>query len=202
LKNGRRAPEEAVNSDVDKFLKKSKLWRNEIAKLRAIMLKTGLEESYKWNLPCYGSNGGNVAIIQPFKRCLGMMFFKGALLKDPKGVLIDNGPNSQAGRRFEFTSVDEIAKLAPVIRAYVKEAVALEKSGQKVKFKKKPQPVPKELKETFAKKPKFKKAFASLTPGRQRAYILHFSSAKQSATRLARIEKCVQRVLEGKGLAE
>jgi uncharacterized protein YdeI (YjbR/CyaY-like superfamily) len=191
-----------MNSDVDKFLKKSKLWQKEIAKLRAIVLKTGLDETFKWNLPCYSYNGGNVVIIQPFKRCLGMMFFKGTLLKDPKDVLVNNGPNSQAGRRFEFTSVDEIAKLAPVIKAYVKEAIVLEESGQKVKFKRKPESLPKELKEAFAKKPQFKKAFASLTPGRQRAYILHFSSAKQSATRQSRVEKCVQRIIEGKGLTE
>jgi uncharacterized protein YdeI (YjbR/CyaY-like superfamily) len=191
-----------MNSDVDKFLKKSKLWQKEIAKLRAIVLKTGLDETFKWNLPCYSYNGANVVIIQPFKRCLGMMFFKGALLKDPKNVLVNNGPNSQAGRRFEFTSVDEIAKVAPVIKAYIKEAIAIEESGQKVKFKRKPEPLPKELKEAFAKKPQFKKAFASLTPGRRRAYILHFSSAKQSATRRSRIEKCVQRIIEGKGLTE
>lgn len=191
-----------MNSDVDRFLKKSKLWKNETAKLRAILLKAGLEENYKWNLPCYSFNGANIAIIQPFKRCLGMMFFKGALLKDPKGLLVDNGPNSQAGRRFEFTSVGELTKLAPVIRAYIKEAIALEKSGQKVKFKAKPQSVPKELKEIFVKNPKFKKAFAALTPGRQRAYILYFSGAKQSSTRSARIEKCVSRILAGKGLTD
>lgn len=191
-----------MNSDVDRFLKKSKLWKNETAKLRAILLKAGLEENYKWNLPCYSFNGANIAIIQPFKRCLGMMFFKGALLKDPKGLLVDNGPNSQAGRRFEFTSVGELTKLAPVIRAYIKEAIALEKSGQKVKFKAKPQSVPKELKGIFVKNPKFKKAFAALTPGRQRAYILYFSGAKQSSTRSARIEKCVSRILAGKGLTD
>lgn len=191
-----------MNSDVDRFLKKSKLWKNETAKLRAILLKAGLEENYKWNLPCYSFNGANIVIIQPFKRCLGMMFFKGALLKDPKGLLVDNGPNSQAGRRFEFTSVGELTKLAPVIRAYIKEAIALEKSGQKVKFKAKPQSVPKELKEIFVKNPKFKKAFAALTPGRQRAYILYFSGAKQSSTRSARIEKCVSRILAGKGLTD
>ncbi|MGE0173904.1 MAG: YdeI family protein [Oligoflexales bacterium] len=189
-----------ANPDVDKFLKKSKQWQDEIEKLRTILLKTKLEENLKWNLPCYSYNGGNVTIIQPFKRCLAMMFFKGSLLKDPKGVLVDNGPNSQAGRRFEFGSVQDIVKLTPTIKAYIKEAMAIEDSGKKVEFKARPQPVPDELKEMFAKKPKFKKAFYSLTPGRQRAYIFHFSSAKQSATRQARIEKCMPRILEGKGM--
>lgn len=131
-----------------------------------------------------------------------MMFFKGALLKDSKGVLVNNGPNSQAGRRFEFSSEKEITKLAPIIKAYIKEAIAIEESGKKVDFKKKPEPVPDELNKMFAKKPKLKKAFSSLTPGRQRAYILHFSSAKQSSTRQSRIEKHIPRILEGKGLSD
>lgn len=189
-----------MNPDVDKFLEESKQWQEEIAKLRAILLKTKLAEDFKWNLPCYTYNGSNVAIIQPFKSCLAMMFFKGSLLKDPKGVLANNGPNSQAGRRFEFGSVQEIIKLAPTIKAYIKEAIAIEESGQKVKFKKSPEPLPAELKKMLAEKPKLKKAFSSLTPGRQRAYILHFSSAKQSTTRRSRIEKCMPRILEGKGL--
>lgn len=191
-----------MSPDVDKFLKNSKQWQKEMAKLRAIILKTKLEENLKWSLPCYSHNGSNVAIIQPFKSCLAMMFFKGALLKDPKGLLVSNGPNSQAGRRFEFTSVNDIEKLASVIRAYFEEAIAIEDSGQKVKFKKRPHPIPDELEKMFAEKPKFKKAFHSLTPGRQRAYILHFSSAKQSATRLSRIEKCIPRILGGKGLSD
>lgn len=189
-----------MNPDVDKFLKKSKQWQEEMAKLRAILVKTKLEENLKWNLPCYTYKGSNVAIIQPFKSCLGMMFFKGALLKDPKGMLVDNGPNSQAGRRFEFGSVQEIIKLTTTIKAYIKEAIAIEESGQKVEFKKNPEAVPDELKKVFAKKPRLKKAFNSLTAGRQRAYILHFSSAKQSSTRQSRIEKCIPRILEGKGI--
>jgi uncharacterized protein YdeI (YjbR/CyaY-like superfamily) len=127
-----------LNPEVDKFLKKSKQWQKEIAKLRAIILKTGLEENLKWNLPCYSYKDKNVAILQPFKARLAMLFFKGALLKDSKGVLVSNGPNSQAGRRFEFGSVQEIIKMAPTIKAYVKEAVAIEESGQKIKFKRRP----------------------------------------------------------------
>jgi uncharacterized protein YdeI (YjbR/CyaY-like superfamily) len=191
-----------LNPEVDKFLKKSKQWQKEIAKLRAIILKTGLEENLKWNLPCYSYKDKNVAILQPFKARLAMLFFKGALLKDSKGVLVSNGPNSQAGRRFEFGSVQEIIKMAPTIKAYVKEAVAIEESGQKIKFKRRPQTMPDELEKIFAQKPRLKKAFDSLTPGRQRAYILHFSSAKQSSTRISRIEKCVPRILEGKGLTD
>ena len=191
-----------MKSDVDQFVKKSNQWKEEISKLRDILLTTKLEENLKWNLPCYSYNGTNVAIIQPFKACLGMMFFKGTLLKDPKKLLIDNGPNSQAGRRFEFRSVQEIAKMATTIKAYVKEAIAIEESGQKIEFKKNPQPVPTELTNEFVKRPKLKNAFFSLTPGRQRAYILHFSSAKQSATRQSRIEKCIPRILEGKGISD
>lgn len=189
-----------MNSAVDKFVKKVKRWQKEIEKVRSILLKTDLEENLKWNLPCYSYEGSNVLIIQPFKSYLGLMFFKGALLKDPKGLLAAPGPNSQAARRFEFTSVDQIKKLEPTIKAYIKEAIAIEKSGKKVEVKKKPLSMPSELKEAFAKKPALKKAFESLTPGRQRAYILYFSSAKQSATRQARIAKCTPQILKGKGL--
>jgi uncharacterized protein YdeI (YjbR/CyaY-like superfamily) len=191
-----------VNPSVDKFIEKSKQWRAEIAALRAIILKTKLEEDLKWNLPCYAYNGGNVAIIQPFKACLGMMFFKGSLLKDPKGLLIDNGPNSQAARRFEFHSVQEIRKLEPAIKAYIKEAIAIEKSGRKVEIKRDSQPIPDELKKAFAKNRKLKNAFESLTPGRRRAYVLHFSGAKQSSTRQARIEKWIPHILDGKGISD
>lgn len=191
-----------MHKNVDQFLKNSKQWQEEITKLRAILLKTKLEENFKWGLPCYGYNGNNVAIIQPFKACLAMMFFKGTLLKDTKKVLVANGPNSQASRRFEFRSVQEITQLTPTIKAYIQEAIAIAESGQKVKFKKRPILVPDELKTMFAKNPKLKKAFDSLTPGRQRAYILHFSSAKQSSTRQSRIEKYTSRILEGKGISD
>lgn len=189
-----------MNPEVDKFLKQSKQWPEETAVLRAIILKTKLEESLKWRLPCYTYNGKNLAIIQPFKACLALMFFKGTLLKDPKGILKDVGPNSQAGRRLEFSSVQEINKLAPAIKAYLQEAMVIEDSGQKVKFKKEIESIPEELKKIFTKDSKLKKAFNSLTPGRQRAYILYFSSAKQSLTRQSRIEKSIPRILEGKGI--
>jgi uncharacterized protein YdeI (YjbR/CyaY-like superfamily) len=128
------------------------------------------------------------------------MFFKGTLLKDPKNILVNNGPNSQASKRMEFRSVPEITKQAGALKAYIKEAIALEESGKKVELKRNPTPVPAELKKMFVKKPKLKKAFDSLTPGRQRAYIFYFSGAKQSATRQSRIEKFIPRILEGKGL--
>jgi len=189
-----------MNPEVDKFLKRSKQWRNEIEELRAVILKTKLEESLKWNLPCYSHNGNSIVIIQPFKACLGMMFFKGTLLQDPKALLVDNGANSQAGGRFEFRSVQEITKCAPIIKAYIKEAIAIEDSGQKIVLKKKAEPMPEELKKMFTQTAGLKEAFSRLTPGRQRGYILHFSGAKQSSTRQSRIEVCIPRILKGKGL--
>lgn len=192
-----------MNPKVDRYLKTTKTWKTETAKLREIILETKLEEEdLKWGKPCYSFEGGNVAIIQPFKSCLAMMFFKGTLLKDPKDVLIDNGPNSQAGKRFEFGSTQDIVKMKSTIKAYIKEAVTLEKSGSKVEFKKKPESTPTELLQMFAKKPALKKAFAALTPGRQRGYILHFAGAKQAQTRISRIEKCMPKILAGKGLNE
>lgn len=182
------------------FFSKAKDWRKEMEVLRPIILKTKLEENIKWSKPCYSYNGNNVVIIQPFKKYLSLMFFKGKLLKDPKKLLVDNGPNSQSAMRLEFESAKEITKLSAIIRSYIKEAIVLEESGQKVEFKKKPEPLPEELKTAFRKKPKLKKAFEGLTPGRQRAYILHIASAKQSATRASRVEKCTPKILAGKGL--
>jgi uncharacterized protein YdeI (YjbR/CyaY-like superfamily) len=189
-----------VNTKVDKFLQKSDQWKDELTHLRPILLETKLEEDLKWNLPCYTYQGKNIAIIQPFKSCLALMFFKGSLLKDPKKLLIANGPHSQAARRFEFRSVKEISKLRATIKSYIKEAMAIEEAGEKVEFQKTPHSEPAELQETFARNAKLKKAFQSLTPGRQRAYLMHFSNAKQSATRLSRIKKCIPQILEGKGL--
>lgn len=191
-----------ANAEVDKFVKGAKRWQAEMVKLRAIILKTKLEENLKWRLPCYSYKDSNVVIIQPFKSSLRLLFFKGTLLKDPKGILIDNGPNSQSARRLEFNSVQEITKLSSTIKAYIEEAIAIDMSGKKVELKKRPQVLPEELKKVFAKMPKVKKAFDSLTPGRQKAYLLHFSSAKQSATRQTRIEKCIPRILAGKGLTD
>ncbi|NRA65708.1 MAG: YdeI/OmpD-associated family protein [Pseudobacteriovorax sp.] len=189
-----------MGSTEDSFFSKAKDWRKEMEVLRPIILKTKLEENIKWSKPCYSINGNNVVIIQPFKKNLSLMFFKGKLLKDPKKLLVDNGPNSQSAMRLEFESEKEIKKLSTTIRYYIKEAMALEESGQKVEFKKKPEPLPEELAAAFKKKPKLKSAFHRLTPGRQRAYILHIASAKQSASRTSRIEKCSLKILAGKGL--
>ncbi|XGC82511.1 YdeI family protein [Bdellovibrio bacteriovorus] len=189
-----------MDSKVDKFLKKSKKWQEETKVLRDIILQTKLEEDLKWNLPCYTYEDTNIVIIQPFKNYLGLMFFKGAFLKDPKNILVDNGPNSSSPKRFEFRSLEEIKRLKTTIKSYIKEAIAIEDSGVKLEVKKKPQTVPDELKKAFAKKPALKKAFESLTPGRQRAYLMHFSSAKQAATREARIEKYIPKIMKGIGL--
>jgi uncharacterized protein YdeI (YjbR/CyaY-like superfamily) len=191
-----------MSSEVDLFFKNTKVWKDEFKELRTLILKTGLDEAFKWRLPCYCVEEANIVIIQPFKACIGLMFFKGTLLKDKEGVLVENGPNSQASKRLEFTSVQEIKKHAALIKAYIKEAIEIEKSGQKVDFKKKEYEIPEELKKTFSKNPKLKKSFESLTPGRQRAYLLHFSGAKKSETRQARIDKLTARILAGKGLAD
>lgn len=191
-----------MNEKVTKFIKNLKHWNDEVAELRKILKTTKLNEDFKWNLPCYTHNESNVVIIQPFKSYLGLMFFKGTLLKDTKKLLVKNGPNSQHTNRFEFKSVAEIKKLAPIIKAYIKEAIAVEDSGEKLETKSKPIPVPVELKKMFRTNAKFKKAFEALTPGRQRAYLFFFAAAKQSVTRQARIEKFVSKILNGKGMLD
>jgi len=191
-----------LNHEIDKFISEAPKWREEIAALRTIVLTTKLEECLKWRMPCYCLQEGNVAIIQPFKSCLSLMFFKGTLLKDPKKILVDIGPNSKAARRLEFHSVAEIKKWTPAIKAYLKEAIAIDDSGQTVEFKKKPEAEPIELKTAFRKNPRLEKAFRALTPGRQRAYILHIGSAKRAATRETRIDKITPRILAGKGLTD
>jgi len=189
-----------VSSKVDQFIKKLKIWQDEVVQLREILQSTKLAEDFKWSYPCYTYNESNIVIIQPFKSYLGLMFFKGTLLKDPKKLLIDNGPNSQYTKRFEFESVAEIKKLASTTKAYVKEAIAIEESGQKVEVKKSSIEMPAELKKAFAKNAKLKKAFNDLTPGRQRGYLFFFASAKHPATREVRIQKCAAKILQGKGL--
>lgn len=183
-------------------MKTPSTWEDETELLRAIVRETKLVESTKWGKPCFSQGDKNIAIIQPFKSCLALMFFKGMLLKDPKNLLVDNGPNSQSARRLEFRSTEEVVRRRAIIKAYVKEAVAIEEAGLKPKFAKRPEPIPPELKALFAKKPKVKEAFAALTPGRQRSYLLHFAGAKQAATRVARIEKCLPAILAGKGMNE
>ncbi len=195
-----KSPKTSAHPEVEAYVKKAKQWREEIVELRGLLIKSELEEDFKWSKPCYTFEGSNITIIQPFKTALCLMFFKGTLLQDPKSVLQDVGPNSRSARRLAFTSLDEIKKAQATIKSYIKEAIAIEKSGQKVEASEEAEPLPEELKKLFKAKPAFKKAFEGLTPGRQRAYLLHFSSPKQSATRQTRIEKCMPRIMEGLGL--
>jgi uncharacterized protein YdeI (YjbR/CyaY-like superfamily) len=190
-----------MNPRVDFYFSKGKQWQAEFERLRAIVLESELEEELKWGCPCYTYERRNVVLIHGFKEYCALLFFKGALLKDPAGILIRQTENVQAARQIRFTGVREIARMKPILKAYIHEAVEAEKAGLKVNFKAK-----RELKlsEEFQKKlkqtPALKTAFRALTPGRQRAYNLYFSAPKQSKTRVARIEKCMPKILKGKGL--
>ncbi len=166
-----------------------------------ILLGCGLTEELKWGKPCYTFQKSNIVIIQGFKEFCALLFCKGALLKDAKGILIQQTENVQAARQIRFTNVRQIAAMAPVLKAYVREAIAAEKAGLKVNYKKTSEfKIPEELQNRFDEDLAFKKAFVALTPGRQRGYILYFSAAKQSKTRESRVEKCMQQILNGKGL--
>lgn len=191
----------AANPKVDSMISKVKTWQDELKKLRAIAQGSGLTEELKWGWPCYAHEGANIVLIHSFKEYCALLFFKGALFKDPKKILIQQTENVQAARQMRFKSAAEITKLQSTIKAYIKEAIAVEKAGLKVSFKKtKEFKMPEEFQNKLDKTPALKKAFESLTPGRQRGYLLHFSSAKQAATREARIAKCIPRILKGKGL--
>jgi len=176
-------------------------WGDEIAELRRVLAGFDLKEECKWGKPCYTVGGKNVVIIQGFKEYCALGFFQGALLKDPKKLLVQLG-QVQAGRVMKFTSVREVSEKAAIIKAYVREAVAAEKAGLKVETKPRELPVPEELKEKFGVDPKFRRAFEALTPGRQRGYLFHFNGAKQSGTRRARIEKAIVGIFEGRGFLE
>lgn len=190
-----------MNTAVDAYLARAKQWQEEMEMLRSIALECGLTEQLKWGKPCYAWEDHNIVIIQGFKAYCALLFFKGVLLKDPKNVLVKTGENTQVGRQVRVGDVREVTKLKSTLKAYIKEAIALEKAGAKVAVKKKADVVwPDELKQKFTEKPALKKAFEQLTPGRQRAYIIFFSSPKQTSTRLSRIEKCAPRIQDGKGL--
>ena len=176
-------------------------WQAEIAELRRILSGFGLQEERKWGKPCYTVDGKNVVIIQGFKEYCALGFFQGALLKDPKKLLVRLG-QVQAARVMKFTSAEEIATKAATIKAYVREAMAAEKAGMKVEIKPRELPVPDELKAKFRNDPRFKRTFEALTPGRQRGYLFHFAGAKQSATRTARIEKAMPAIFAGRGFLE
>jgi uncharacterized protein YdeI (YjbR/CyaY-like superfamily) len=185
---------------VDAYLSEAQKWRDETRKLRMIILAAGLTEELKWGKPCYTFQESNVVIIQGFKEYCALLFCKGALLKDARGILKKPGEHTQAARQIRFTHVREIAAMTPVLKAYIQEAIAAEMAGLKVNFKRNPEPIPGELQDKFDEAPGLKAAFAALTPGRQRAYILYFSAPKQSKTRTSRIEKCLGQIRRGKGL--
>ena len=186
-----------MNRKVDGYLRRSK-WQEELEKLRQIILDCGLTEELKWGKPCYTFQESNIVILQGFEEFCALLFAKGALLNDPDGVLKKFG--WQAARRIPFTNVREIVEMEPILKAYIREAIEAEKAGLKVIYKKNPEPIPEELQNKLDEIPALKTAFHALTPGRQRGYILYFSAAKQSKTREARVEKCVQQILDGKGL--
>jgi uncharacterized protein YdeI (YjbR/CyaY-like superfamily) len=191
----------AMNPEVDVYFRSTATWGHELAKLRAILLDCGLTEQLKWRKPCYTFQQGNVAVLMRYKEFVALNFLKGALLEDPDGVLVAPGENSQAARKLRFTSVREVTEREPALRAFLGRAIELEKAGVKVNFKAKRElTLPDELLEKFDELPALKPAFEALTPGRQRAYVLHISGAKQSSTRASRVERCVQRILDGKGL--
>lgn len=193
----------AKNPRVDVFLSKVDNWQKEYAKLRKIVLACGLTEELKWGQPCYTDEGKNVLLIHGFKEYCALLFMKGALMKDPKGILIQQTPNVQSGRQIRFTSLAEITKMEPVLTSYIREAIKVEKAGLKVNHKETAEfEVAEEFQKKLDKSAALRKAFTSLTPGRQRAYLLHFSAPKQAKTREARIEKCIPQILKGKGLLD
>jgi uncharacterized protein YdeI (YjbR/CyaY-like superfamily) len=190
-----------VNPGVDDYIEQSVMWPDEMTELRLILLGCGLTEEIKWGKPCYSYGGKNVVILQEMKEFLALMFFKGALLEDLEGVLEEQGPNSRSARRIRFTSVGDVARLADTVKAYIDEAIGIEEAG--LELDPAPEPVlVDELRSRLDDHPAFKTAFESLTPGRQREYNLYFSSAKQAKTRVARIEKYVPKILDGKGFRD
>lgn len=190
-----------TNPSVDGYIRKSKDWQDELKALRSIILDSELTEEVKWRVPCYTYEGSNVLFIGRFKESCVLSFVKGVLLKDARKILIQQTENSQSVRIIRFNSVQQIAALEPVLKAYINEAIEVEKSGLKVAMKKTSEfKVPDELQTKLDELPALKRAFTALTPGRQRAYLLHFSGAKQSKTRAARVEKWMPHILKGKGI--
>lgn len=190
-----------LNPKVDELILKAKKWQEEFEKLRSIVLDCGLTEEVKWGQPCYTSENKNIVLIHGFKEYCALLFFKGALLKDAKGILIQQTENVQAARQIRFTSVAEIVDLEPIMKSYIIEAIEVEKAGLKVDLKKTSEyTIPEEFQKELDVNPTLKDAFEGLTPGRQRAYIYYFSQPKQSKTRESRVEKYMQQILEGKGL--
>ncbi|MBT2647899.1 YdeI family protein [Bacillus sp. ISL-34] len=192
-----------MNPKVDEFLSKAKQWKEEYETLRNIVLDCDLTEEFKWMHPCYTFEKKNIVLIHGFKEYCALLFHKGALLQDAHGILIQQTENVQGARQIRFTNVQEIVATETILKAYIHEAIEVEKAGLEVNFKNNTEfIVPEELQNKFDEIPALKNAFEALTPGRQRAYILHFSQPKQSKTRESRVEKCMQKILNGKGLKD
>jgi uncharacterized protein YdeI (YjbR/CyaY-like superfamily) len=189
-----------MNEKVSAYIGKVKNWQAEMKALRAMLIEFPLTEELKWGKPCYAFENSNIIIIQGFKEYCGLLFFKGALLKEAKGLLVKPGENTQGGRLLKFTSVQEINKLITTIKSYIKEAIEIEKKGLKIEPINTELVLPEELLAQFKKSASFKKAFNALTPGRQRAYNMFFTAAKQAATRKTRIEKYKGQIMSGKGI--
>jgi uncharacterized protein YdeI (YjbR/CyaY-like superfamily) len=190
-----------MNQHVDFFFSKTKTWQEEFKKLRTIVLDCGLTEELKWGTPCYTLEGRNIVLMHGFKDYCALLFFKGVLLKDTHGILIQQSANVQAARQVRFTNVNQIVKLKPVLKKYILEAMKSEKAGLQVTFKKSSEfTIAEEFQHQLEESPALKKAFYALTPGRQRAYLLYFAQPKQAKTREARVEKCKPQILAGKGL--
>jgi uncharacterized protein YdeI (YjbR/CyaY-like superfamily) len=189
------------NPKVDEFLREADKWREEFEQLRTIILGCGLTEELKWGKPCYTFQNSNIVLIHGFKEYCAILFIKGALLKDARGILIQQTENVQAARQVRFTHVREIVKLKAVLKAYIQEAIGVEKAGLEVAYKKTSEfKMPEEFQKKLNEMPALKTAFAALTPGRQRGYLLYFSAAKQAKTRESRIEKCMDLIFDGVGL--
>jgi uncharacterized protein YdeI (YjbR/CyaY-like superfamily) len=190
-----------MNHKVDEYLSKAKKWQEELQTLRMIILDCQLTEELKWGQPCYTFQKSNIVLISGFKEYCALSFFKGVLLNDANGILKKPGENTQAARLIRFTNVREIVEMESILKAYIYEAIEVEKAGLKVDFKEKTELIfPEEFQKKLDEIPALKTAFDALTPGRQRAYNLYFSAAKQSKTRESRVEKCMQKILDGKGL--
>lgn len=190
-----------TNPEVDFFFNRAEQWQDEYENLRMIVLDCGLNEELKWGRPCYTFQHSNIVLIHGFKEYCALLFHKGALLKDPEGILIQQTKNVQAARQIRFINAQDITEMEPTLKAYILEAVDVEKAGLEVDFKQTEEfAVPEEFVNALEEVPGLQDAFEALTPGRQRGYILHFSAAKQSKTRVSRIEKCMPKIFDGKGL--
>ncbi|MBC2285694.1 YdeI/OmpD-associated family protein [Listeria booriae] len=193
--------EQKTNPKVEEYVNKAKRWQAEYKQLRAYALDCDLSEDIKWKHPCFMYEDNNIVLAHGFKEYCALLFMKGVLMKDPNGILVQQTANVQSARQIRFKNLEEIIEMEDIIKAYIKEAIKVEKSGAQVAFKKEEEfPVPEELEQKFAEMPALKEAFEKLTPGRQRAYLLYFAAPKQSKTRVSRIDKYTDRILDGIGL--